>query len=101
MEIDVPQSQNQPLETEMGTLQRLLHLLNAQHEHGGAHGHDDGDGECRRKAPVAVFTVEVMVGPTAWPSVVVRLRMPRSLPASSLFGSTSTLSAWSMAEYTP
>ena len=56
MEIDVPQSQNQPLETEMGTLQRLLHLLNAQHEHGGAHGHDDGDGECRRKAPVAVFT---------------------------------------------
>ena len=86
MEIDVPQSQNQPLETEMGTLQRLLHLLNAQHEHGGAHGHDDGDGECRRKAPVSVFTVEVMVGSTAWPSVVARLRMPRSLPASSLFG---------------
>ena len=35
------------------------------------------------KVPVTVLTAEVMEGPTAWPSVVARLRMPRSLPASS------------------
>ena len=34
------------------------------------------------KVPVTVLTAEVMEGPTAWPSVVARLRMPRSLPAS-------------------
>lgn len=36
------------------------------------------------KVPVTVLTAEVMEGPTACPSVVARLRMPRSLPASSL-----------------
>ncbi|KWZ80413.1 hypothetical protein HMPREF3196_01743 [Bifidobacterium bifidum] len=36
------------------------------------------------KVPVTVLTAEVMEGPTAWPSVVARLRMPRSLPVSSL-----------------
>ena len=36
------------------------------------------------KVPVTVLTAEVMEGPTAWPSVVAGLRMPRSLPASSL-----------------
>ena len=35
------------------------------------------------KVPVTVLTAEVMESPTAWPSVVARLRMPRSLPASS------------------
>ena len=30
------------------------------------------------EVPVTVLTAEVMEGPTAWPSVVARLRMPRS-----------------------
>lgn len=39
---------------------------------------------------VVVLTTEVMVGLTAW-LMVAKLRMPRSLSASSLFTATSTL----------
>src|SRR5699024_8727363 len=45
--------------------------------------------------PVATTTAEVTSGPTVWPAVVERLRMPRSFPDSFSLGRTSTFSAWS------
>ncbi|KZD14092.1 hypothetical protein AC229_1292 [Oenococcus oeni] len=46
-----------------------------------------------RLYPPAITRTLVTIGPTIWPRVVAMFKIPRSLPASSLDGRTSTFSA--------
>ena len=48
--------------------------------------------------PLTITINDVNTEPIACPAHVAMLMNPRSLPAVCLLGSTSTLSAWSMAE---
>ncbi len=72
-------SQNQPLETEIGTRSGYFTFWMRSTNMAAHTSMMMKMANAGVQVPVVVLTTEVMVGPTAWPSVVARLRMPRSL----------------------